>query len=279
MRSGTQDLGVGTRTLVAIITAETLGLPVDAVKAEVGDSNYPFSGGSGGSTTAPSVSPAIRVTASLALEALAARVAPALGVPADQVTAADGRVFAKNDSSKSLSWKEACKLLGTEPVSVNGEWQPGLSASGTSGIQMAEVEVDVETGITHVKRITCVQDCGLVVNRTTAESQINGGIIGGIGYALFEDRILDRNTARMVNPNMEFYLVAGMSDIPPDRHRRCSTNPTAGSSGSASRRPSRPRRPSATPWPTRLASGCAAFRITPAKVLTALQAEKSGGTL
>ena len=127
MRCGTQDLGVGTRTLVAMITAETLGLPVGAVKAEIGDSNYPFSGGSGGSTTAPSVSPAIRVTASLALEALAARIAPTLGVPADQVTAADGRVFAKNDTSKGLSWKEACKLLGTEPVSVNGEWQPGLS--------------------------------------------------------------------------------------------------------------------------------------------------------
>ena len=202
MRSGTQDLGVGTRTLVTLITAETLGLPMSAVKAEIGDSNYPFSGGSGGSTTAPSVSPAIRVTASLALEALAARVAPTLGVPADQITAADGRVFARNDPSKALAWKDACRLLGTEPVSVNGEWQEGLSASGTSGVQMAEVEVDVETGITRVTRITCVQDCGLVVNRTTAESQVNGGIIGGIGYALFEDRILDRNTAKMVNPNM-----------------------------------------------------------------------------
>ena len=218
MRSGTQDLGVGTKTLVAVITAETLGLPVSAVKAEIGDSNYPFSGGSGGSTTAPSVSPAIRVTASLALEALAARVAPTLGVPADQITAADGKVFAKNDPSKSLTWKEACKLLGTEPVSVNGEWQPGLSASGTSGVQMAEVEVDIETGITHVKRITCVQDCGLVVNRMTAESQINGGIIGGIGYALFEDRILDRNTGQMVNPNMEFYLRARDVRHPADRH-------------------------------------------------------------
>jgi xanthine dehydrogenase YagR molybdenum-binding subunit len=278
MRSGTQDLGVGTRTLVAIITAETLGLPVGAVKAEIGDSNYPFSGGSGGSTTAPSVSPAIRVTASLALEALAARIAPTLGVPVDQITAADGRVFAKTDPSKSLSWKEACKLLGTEPVSVNGEWQPGLSASGTSGIQMAEVEVDVETGITHVKRITCVQDCGLVVNRTTAESQINGGIIGGIGYALFEDRILDRNTARMVNPNMEFYLVPGMSDIPPidivlldqpDRGVIGIGEPPAISTAAAI----------GNAVANAIGVRVLSIPITPAKVLTALRAEKSGGTL
>jgi xanthine dehydrogenase YagR molybdenum-binding subunit len=278
MRTGTQDLGVGTRTLVALVTAETLGLPVSAVKAEIGDSNYPFSGGSGGSTTAASVSPAIRVTASLALEALAARVAPALGVPADQITAADGKVLAKADPSKSLAWREACKLLGTEPVSVNGEWQPGLSASGTSGVQMAEVEVDTETGITRVRRITCVQDCGLVVNRTTAESQINGGIIGGIGYALFEERLLDRNTGRMVNPNMEFYLLPGMSDIPPidvvlmDQPERGVIGigeppaiSTAAAIGNAV----------ANAIGVRIRS----IPITPAKILTALQAEKTGGTL
>ena len=214
MRCGTQDLGVGTKTLVAIITAETLGLPVEAIRVEIGDSQYPFSGGSGGSTTAPSVSPAIRVTAGKALEALASRIAPQLGVAPDQVTAAKGRVFAKSDPAKGLTWKDACRQLGTEPVSVDGEWEAGLSASGTTGVQFAEVEVDVETGVTRVTRILCVQDCGLVVNKLAAESQCNGGIIMGLGFALFEERILDRSTARMVNPNMEWYLLPGMSDIP-----------------------------------------------------------------
>lgn len=277
MRCGTQDLGVGTRTLVTLITAETLGLPVSAVRAEIGDSALPYSGGSGGSTTAPSVSPAIRVTVSMALEALAARVAPALGVEAGDIAAADGRLFAKSDASRSLTWKEACRRLGTEPVSVNGEWQPGLSASGTSGVQMAEVTVDVETGITHVTRITCVQDCGLVVNRMAAESQINGGIIGGIGYALFEDRILDRNTAAMVNPNMEFYLLPGMSDIPPidivllDQPERGVIGigePPAISTAAAI----------ANAVANAIGVRVRSLPLTPDKVLAALQAEKRGGT-
>jgi xanthine dehydrogenase YagR molybdenum-binding subunit len=98
---------------------------------------------------------------------------------------------------------------------VDGEWEQGLSASGTSGVQFAEVEVDIETGVTKVTRMLCVQDCGLIVDPLTAESQCLGGIVMGINWALYEDRILDRNTGQMVNPNMEWYRLAGMSDIPP----------------------------------------------------------------
>jgi xanthine dehydrogenase YagR molybdenum-binding subunit len=81
-------------------------------------------------------------------------------------------------------------------------------------VQFAEVKVDVETGIVKATRILVVQDCGLVVSRLTAESQCYGGVIGSLNFALFEDRILDKNTGQMVNPNMEWYLLAGMSDIP-----------------------------------------------------------------
>ena len=116
--------------------------------------------------------------------------------------------------ARSLSWRDACKLLGTQPVAVDGQWERGLSASGTTGVQFAEVEVDIETGMTRVKKIVCVQDCGLIVDLKTAETQCYGGIISGVNYAVMEERILDRNTANMVNPNMEFYLIAGQSDIP-----------------------------------------------------------------
>ena len=214
MQCGTQDLGTGTRTHVIEVTAEVLGIPMSAVTAEIGDTRYPFSGGSGGSTTSPSVAPAIRVTAGRALEALAARVAPTIGVEPAVLTASNGRIHAKGDAAKGLSWKEACRLLGTEPVSVDGEWQPGLSASGTSGVQFAEVAVDVETGVTKVDRIVCVQDCGLILDELTAESQCIGGIVMGVNYALFENRLLDRNTGQMVNPNMEWYLLAGPADVP-----------------------------------------------------------------
>ena len=212
IRCGTQDIGTGTRTLMAIITAETLGLTVDQVRVELGDSNHPFSGGSGGSTTAASVSPAIRVTAGMARDQLFERIAPALKATPDQLELSVGRISVAN--GRSLAWRDACKLLGAQPIAVDGQWERGLSASGTTGVQFADLEVDIETGVTRVRKIVCVQDCGLVVDLKTAETQCYGGIISGVNYAVLEERILDRNTANMVNPNMEFYLIAGQSDIP-----------------------------------------------------------------
>src|SRR6266853_2639788 len=214
MKVGTQDLGTGTRTMVAMLTAETFGLPVSAVTPEIGDTNYPVFGASGGSTTAASISPAIRIAAGLARDQVFAKVAPQLGVNPDMLVAEGGRVSVKGTPSKGMTWKEACRLIGTEPISVDGQWEDGLSSTGTSGVQFTEVDVDIETGIVKVKRILSAQDCGLVVDRLTADSQIYGGIIGSLNFALFEDSILDRVTGQMVNPNMESYMLAGMSDIP-----------------------------------------------------------------
>jgi xanthine dehydrogenase YagR molybdenum-binding subunit len=214
VKCGTQDIGTGTRTIVALVAAETFGLPVSGVKVEIGDSTLPFSGGSGGSTTAASVTPAIRVTCTDALEGLFAKVAPTLGVQADDLAADGGRIHVKGNTSKGVAWKDACKSIGTEPISVDGQWQDGLSGAGTSGVQFAEATVDIETGIVRVTRILAMQDCGLIVDKLTAESQAYGGVIAAINFALFEDRILDRVTGQMVNPNMEWYLLAGMSDVP-----------------------------------------------------------------
>jgi xanthine dehydrogenase YagR molybdenum-binding subunit len=214
MKVGTQDLGTGTRTIVAMLTAETLGLPVSAVKPEIGDTMYPVCGASGGSTTAASISPAIRIAAGRARDQVFAKAAPQLGVSADMLVAEGGRIYVKGNTSKGMTWKDACKMIGTEPISIDAEWEDGLSSTGTSGVQFTEVDVDIETGIVKVKRILTVQDCGLIVDRLTAESQIYGGIVGSLNFALFEDRILDRVTGQMVNPNMESYLLAGMSDIP-----------------------------------------------------------------
>ncbi len=214
VRIGTQDLGTGTRTLVAVIAADTFGLPPSAIRPEIGDTMYPISGGSGGSTTAAGVSPAVRIATVNALDALKEKVGQSLGVEAASLVAAGGRIHVKENPSKGMSWAEACKLLSTQPISVDGSWQPGLSSVTTSGVQFAEVAVDIETGIVKVKRVLAIQDCGLVVSRLTAESQVYGGVVGSLNFALFEDRILDRNTGQMVNPNMEWYLLAGMSDIP-----------------------------------------------------------------
>jgi xanthine dehydrogenase YagR molybdenum-binding subunit len=211
---GTQDIGTGTRTLVAMITAETMGLPLNAVTAAIGDTNYPFAPGSGGSITVGSVSPAVRVSAENALKELFAKIAPQLKASPDELEAKGGRIQVKGTPARGMAWRDACKLLGTTPIQANGAWEQGLSGLGTSGVQFADVEVDIETGVTRVKRIVSVQDCGMIVDRMTADSQMYGGIIMGLGFALFEHRITDRNTGAMVNPNMEWYLLPGLSDVP-----------------------------------------------------------------
>lgn len=214
VRCGTQDLGTGTRTLVAAVAAEELGVPIEAVKALIGDTNYPYSGGSGGSTTAPSVAPAIKNTAEKAKEKLLAVAAQHFGVSANDVALTNGKAFVKADAKKSLSWKQLCALLGATPIMVNGEWVEGLSSAGVAGCQFAEVEVDTETGRVTVLRILAVQDCGLVLNRLTAESQANGGVIQGLSYALFEERLMDRATGAQINASFENYKIAGALEMP-----------------------------------------------------------------
>jgi len=274
----TQDIGTGTRTLIAMITAETLGLPLTAVTAAIGDTNYPFAPGSGGSITVGSVSPTVRVSAENALKELFTRVAPQLGVAADTLEARGGRIQVKGSPAKGLSWKDACKALGTTPIQAPGEWTQGLSSVGTSGVQFADVEVDIETGVTHVKKIVSVQDCGMIVDKLTAESQMYGGIIMGLGFALFENRILDRNTAKMVNPNMEWYLVPGISDVPaidvtlvdqPDRGVVGLGEPPVISTAAAI----------ANAVSNATGARIRKLPITPDTVLAALQQERAGGTL
>jgi xanthine dehydrogenase YagR molybdenum-binding subunit len=162
-------------------------------------------------------------------------------------------------------------------VSVDGEWQEGLSSSGTSGVQFSEVTVDIETGIVKVKRILAMQDCGLIVDKLTAESQVHGGIIAAINFALFEDRILDRVTGQMVNPNMEWYLLAGMSDVP-QIDVVLNNMPERGVIGIGE--PPTVSTASAIANAVRNATGATirSLPLHPHKVLAALEQEKAGGT-
>jgi xanthine dehydrogenase YagR molybdenum-binding subunit len=277
VKCGTQDIGTGTRTIVTMVAAETFGLPLRAVKAEIGDTAFPFSGGSGGSTTAASVTPAIRTTCVDALNALFAKVAPSLGTTPENLVAEGGRIHVAGNANKSLAWNDACKLIGTETISVDNKWQDGLSGAGTSGVQFADVTVDVETGIVRIKRILAIQDCGLIVDRLTAESQVYGGVIAAINFALFEDRILDRETGQMVNPNMEWYLLAGMSDVP-QIEIDLRNMPERGVIGIGE--PPTVSTASAIANAVRNATGATlrSLPLHPHKVLAAIEQERAGGT-
>ena len=212
---GSQDLGTGTRTVIAITAAQTFGLPVDAITVNIGDSKYPPSGASGGSTTVGGVSSSTRRGCIDARGEFFAAIAPAMGTTADQLEAVGGHVGVKGDSSKSMTWKEACSKLGVKSIQTLGK-NPGpctLTTAGVGGAQIADVSVDTETGLVKINKIVCVQDCGLIIDMKTALSQCYGAMIMGVCYSLFEEKIMDNTLGRMLNPNMEFYKLAGIGDI------------------------------------------------------------------
>jgi xanthine dehydrogenase YagR molybdenum-binding subunit len=214
---GSQDLGTGTKTIIVQVAAETLGLPMGAIKLNVGDSSLPPSGGSGGSTTVGGVSSSTRKSTTNALAKLFETVAPSLGAQPDQLEAIDGHIRVKGNPAKSLTWAAACKKLGATKISEEGENQQrspgGLNSSGVGGVQIADVSVDTETGIVKMNKFVAVQDMGLVINPELAKSQIYGAVIMGICSALMEERIMDEQTGRVLNPDMEFYKLAGIGDI------------------------------------------------------------------
>lgn len=215
LKMGTQDLGTGTRTALNIVVADTLGLPLNAVKITIGDSRYPASGGSGGSTTIGGISASSRRASLDALDQIFAKVAPSLEAKPEDLEAVGGAIRVKTNPSKSLTWAQACSKLAAAPITVRGK-NPGpgkLTDQGVGGAQMADVSVDIETGIVRVNKIVAVQDCGLIIDLKTAESQVYGALIMGVCWALYEEKIMDAKTGRMLNPNMEFYKLAGIGDI------------------------------------------------------------------
>ena len=217
IKSATQDIGTGARTIMAIVTAEILGLEVGDIKSNIGDSTFPPGQGSGGSTTTPSMAPATYLAVTQARDRLFEKIAPSLGAEPSDLALKDGQVTVKGESK--MGWKDACRKLGMMPISVtpNATQAPflrELSAVGVGGAQFAEVVVDVETGVVRVKKVVAVQDSGLILDMKTWESQVYGGVIGSINYALFEERVMDPTTGVFLNPDMELYKLAGASDIP-----------------------------------------------------------------
>lgn len=213
---GSQDLGTGTRTVLATVVAETLGLPLSAVKVNIGSSKYPQSGASGGSTTVGGISESSRRASQDALASIFGKVAAKLEVGADELEAKNGRIQKKGDANTSVSWKQACSMLGMQPLEVQGVYRRGgqspLSNSGVAGVQMAEVAVDRDTGVVKMKKFVAVQDMGLIISPKTAASQIYGAVIMGIAFALFEERIMDPVTGWFVNTELSDYKLPRLGD-------------------------------------------------------------------
>jgi xanthine dehydrogenase YagR molybdenum-binding subunit len=184
------------------------------VDVQIGDTRFPPGPASGGSMTAPSIGPAAREAGLRAREGLAAALAQEWKTKPEEV--GFGPSGFTGPDGKSATFAMACALLGPEGLSVSGQRRenfPGYHGE-TAGCQFAQVAVDVETGVVRVERVAAVHDAGRIVDALTARSQVNGGVIQGVSYALYEDRRLDRNLGDMVNPTFDTYRIAGMNDCP-----------------------------------------------------------------
>ncbi len=214
-RTGTQDIGTGQRTAMGVCVADRLGIPLHLVNVRIGRSSLPIGPASGGSMTVHNTAPAMFMAAEEAKKQLLAHVERRLETDGNDLSIHQGQVL--NHSEPVMSWQEACRNLAG-PITGRGDRSEGVrryDRDGHSfGAQAVRLSVDVETGQIRVDHVVAVQACGKVVCRKTAENQIIGGVIQGVSYALFEDRILDRATGAMVNPNLEMYKWAGARDVP-----------------------------------------------------------------
>jgi xanthine dehydrogenase YagR molybdenum-binding subunit len=193
-----QDIGTGTRTAMAQIAAEELRVPLENVEVVLGDSaRGPYASISAGSSTTPSMGPAVRAAAADAREQVE-DIAEQRGLPKD------------TPIEEVVGLLEEAQILGK---GARGPNPTGMSVL-TFGVHVVEVAVDVETGEIRVERVAAIHDVGRIVNPLGASSQVEGGVIQGIGHTLSEERLLDPETGRVLTSSLDAYRMPTIADVP-----------------------------------------------------------------
>lgn len=220
VESGSQDLGTGIYTVMTQVAADAMGMPVDRVLFSLGDTRMPEAPVSGGSQSVASVSPAVQAAGQQARDALiAAAIAdassPLHGLDAGAITVADGVLSAHSGAREPAA---AVVARYGRPIEVTAKVQPGEEKQKFSmhsfGAVFAEVHVDADLGVIRVSRIVGSYGVGRLLNAKTGRSQLMGGIVWGIGMALFEESLLDPRYGRIVNNNLAEYHVPVNADVP-----------------------------------------------------------------
>jgi xanthine dehydrogenase YagR molybdenum-binding subunit len=227
VRSSVQDLGTGIGTVLAQVVAEELGLRAGDITIHIGDTEFPAGPPSHGSRTTASMTPPARTAAWKVKQALFALVAPALGAAPEGLEAREGRIFVRASPERGIGFREAAAAMRTDQFSAiesrrddYGGFRARMGDANAAqtdlgGVQFAQVAVDTETGAIRVERFIAVQDCGRPLNPKLIESQVQGGVLMGIGYALLEQRVMDQHSGHMMNDNLEQYKLPGALETPP----------------------------------------------------------------
>ena len=220
VQSGTQDLGTGTYTIMSQVAAATLGVPVESVHFELGDTALPKAPVSGGSMTAASVAPAVQDACRNLRHEIAARCvkderSPLHGLDVANVVLRDARLTDRDDPRRG----EALRAFASrqqQAIEARGSARPDDDeghAVRSFGAVFVEVRVDRALGVIRVPRVVAAYSAGRILNAKTARSQLEGGIVWGIGMALLEDSLLDPRYGRFANANLAEYHVPVNADI------------------------------------------------------------------
>jgi xanthine dehydrogenase YagR molybdenum-binding subunit len=214
--TGIQDIGTGTLTSARIVAAEELGLPLERVAARGGDTAPNVYGPvSGGSMTTPAVLPAVRSAAAKVRRQLLDLAADVFEIGVDDLLLLDGRIRSR-DGALDADLVEVTGKLGNATIDGSGARGPNPDGFrvNTFGCQIAQVAVDTGTGVVRVERVVAVHDVGRIVNPLAASSQVEGGVIQGVGYALFEELLVDPTTGLPVNGHLDDYKLPTIADVP-----------------------------------------------------------------
>jgi xanthine dehydrogenase YagR molybdenum-binding subunit len=223
VQSATQDLGTGSYTVFTQIAADALGLPVERVTFELGDTDLPEAPGSGGSASAASVSEALlsvagALKAKLVAWAAAFPGSPLAGLGAEQCALAGGRLVVAGDPSRGLPYTEILERAGQPSLTVEARAEPDSRRDGyvilSWGAQFCEVKIDPLLPRVQVTRWVSAIDVGRVLNPKTSRSQVIGGVTMGIGMALLEHTVHDPRTGRPLTANLADYKVPVHADVP-----------------------------------------------------------------
>ena len=224
VRSAATDLGTGTYTIATQVTAELLGLDLDEVHVELGDSDLPPAPYSGGSGMATSLSGAIQDAVSKLVQAFLDLVAdddssPLRGRSPHDVTTTNRGLHVIDAPSTGQTYVDMLAEHGLREMTAHGERNPPGSGaspppSGSFAAWFAEVRVDVDLGLLRVARLVSAVDAGRILNQKLARSQIIGGAVMGIGMTMLEETVFDPETGRVTNATFGDYLIPAHADVP-----------------------------------------------------------------
>jgi xanthine dehydrogenase YagR molybdenum-binding subunit len=223
VQAGSQDIGTGTYTIMAQLAADALGLPLERVRFELGDTAFPETPVSGGSATASSTGSAVKragveLSARLRDMALADPRSPLHGAPKEAIELESGELFVRSDPKRRDSYASIVARSGLPEVAVRAETKEKEGREAFShhgfGAHFVEVRVDEELGQVRVARWVGAFAVGRILNAKTARSQLLGGIVWGMGMALHEHTVRDNRSGRVVTRDLADYHVPVHADVP-----------------------------------------------------------------